>query len=572
MTDQGLSENWATLWEAFADAQPDHTAVVIGDHEQTWRELDDRAARLTTALADRGAGVGTRVAQLMFNCPEYLESAYAAFKLRATPVNVNYRYKAPEIAYICNNAGAEVLVFHGSLGERVAEARSMMPSVTTLVQVDDGSPLIDGAEWYREIVDVAEPAPRIERSGEDTLMLYTGGTTGNPKGVVWRHVDLFGALAFTSYSAAGIEVPTTPADVGRIAAELQSAGKSPVMLCAPPLMHGTALFLAIGAFVMGGTVVLLGGRSFDADELWRLVGRHRVTQLSLVGDAFARPLNEAIVRAGTDGLDLSSVARIVSTGATLSVEQKRAFQQAMPQVLIMDMIGASEGGPYALSMTMPGAEPPETAVFNALPNVVTIDPVTDALIPRGSTEPGMLGASGPMPRGYWNDESKTADTFRTIDGVRYTVPGDFATISEDGIVTLLGRGSVCINSGGEKIYPEEVEVAARRHPTVIDANVVGIPHERFGESVALVCSVSEPTGAEEIIATVKLTIADYKAPRHIVFVDEVYRAPNGKADYRWAKAHALALADAAGLSRVPSTSMDELLEAKEQSKAAQVEG
>lgn len=537
--ERGLSENWATLWEAFADAQPDHVAVVVGDHEQTWRDLDDRAARLATALAERGATAGTRIAQLMFNCPEYLESAYAAFKLRATPVNVNYRYKAPEIAYICDNAGAEVLVFHGSLGERVTEARTMMPTVTTLVQVDDGSPLVDGAEWYHEIVDAAAPAERIERSGEDTLMLYTGGTTGNPKGVVWRHVDLFGALAFTSYAAAGIEVPTTPEDVGRIAAELQADGKSPVMLCAPPLMHGTALFLAIGAFVMGGTVVLLGGRSFDADELWGLVAKHRVTQLSLVGDAFARPLNEAIARAGDDVPDLSSVGRIVSTGATLSVEQKRAFQAAMPQVMIMDMIGASEGGPYALSMTMPGAEPPETAIFTAPPNVVTIDPATNEVIPRGSDTPGMLGASGPMPRGYWNDEAKTADTFRIVDGVRYTVPGDFATIAEDGTVTLLGRGSVCINSGGEKIYPEEVEVAARLHPNVIDANAVGVPHERFGETVVLVCSVSAPTDEADVIETVKQSIADYKAPRRIVFVDEVYRAPNGKADYRWAREQAL---------------------------------
>ena len=545
MTDQdvgaaaGLNENWATLWEAFADAQPDHIAVVIGDQEQTWCELDDRAARLATALSENGAGPGTRIAQLMFNCPEYLESAYAAFKLRASPVNVNYRYKAPEIAYICDNAGAEVLVFHGSLGARVAEAASMMPTVTTLVQVDDGSPLVEGAEWYHEIVDAAVPAERVERSGEDTLMLYTGGTTGNPKGVVWRHVDLFGALAFTSYAAAGIEVPSTPADVGRIAAALQADGKSPVMLCAPPLMHGTALFLAIGAFVMGGTVVLLGGRSFDADELWRLVDRRRVTQLSLVGDAFARPLNEAIERAGSGGPDLSSVTRIVSTGATLSAEQKRSFQQAMPQTMIFDMIGASEGGPYALSMTMPGDDPPDTAIFTAPPNVVTIDPLTNQVIPRGSTEPGMLGASGPMPRGYWNDEAKTADTFRTIDGVRYTVPGDFATIAEDGTVTLLGRGSVCINSGGEKIYPEEVEVAARLHPSVVDANAVGVPHERFGESVVLVCSVSEPTDEAEVIAVVKRTIADYKAPRRVVFVDEVYRAPNGKADYRWAKDRAL---------------------------------
>ena len=297
-------------------------------------------------------------------------------------------------------------------------------------------------------------------------MLYTGGTTGNPKGVVWRHVDLFGALAFTAYMSAGIEVPTTVDDVGRIAAELQADGRSPVMLCAPPLMHGTALFLAIGAFVMGGSVVLLGGRSFDADELWDLVQRHRVTQISLVGDAFARPLNEALDAAERDGAlpDLSSVTRIVSTGATLSADQKRAFQRRLPNAVILDMIGASEGGPYAMSMTMPGQAPPETAVFTAPPNVVTIDPATGTVLPRGSVEPGMLAAAGPMPTGYWNDPAKTADTFRTVDGVRYTVPGDFATIAEDGTVNLLGRGSVCINSGGEKIYPEEVEVAGAQAP------------------------------------------------------------------------------------------------------------
>ena len=533
----GLSENWATLWEAFADAQPDHTAVVVGEYTLTWSQLDDRAARLATALGERGVGAGTRIAQLMFNCPEYLESSYAAFKARATPINVSYRYKAPEIAFICDNAEAEVLIFHGSLGDRVAAAVPLMPTVQTLLQVDDGSPLIDGARWYHEAVAVAAAAPRIERSGDDMLMLYTGGTTGNPKGVVWRHVDLFGALAFTAYASAGIEVPGTVADVGRVAAELQAEGKSPVMLCAPPLMHGTALFLAIGAFVMGGTVVLLGGRSFDSAELWDLVEAHRVTQISLVGDAFARPMNEALVASEAAGVrrDLSSVTRIVSTGATLSAEQKRAFQLRVPNAMIFDMIGASEGGPFAVSMTMPGQEPPATAVFTASPHVVTIDPETGKVLPRGSTTPGMLGASGAMPRGYWHDEKKTADTFRVIDGVRYTVPGDFAMIAEDGTVALLGRGSVCINSGGEKIYPEEVEVAARTHPTVIDCNVVGVPHERFGETVVLVCSVSAPTTEAEIIATVKSTIADYKAPRRVVFVDEVYRAPNGKADYRWAR-------------------------------------
>ena len=494
------------------------------------------------ALSARGVGSGTRIAQLMFNCPEYTESVYAAFKLRASPANVNYRYKAPEIAYICDNARAEVLVFHGSLGARVAEPVPMMPSVRALLQVDDGTPLIEGAQWYHEVVDAAAPAARVERSGEDMLLLYTGGTTGHPKGVIWRHVDLFGALAFSVYKAAGLDVPTTVDEVGRTAAAVRADGKSPVMLCAPPLMHGTALFLAIAAFVMGGTVVLPGSRSFDADEMLHLIQRHDVTQISRVGDAFARPLNTALDVAEQAGMvhDLSSLQRIVSTGATLSADQKRAFQRRAPQVMILDMIGASEGGPYAVSMTMPGQEPTGTAVFTAPPGVVTIDAMTGEVLPWGSETPGMLAAAGPMPRGYFGHEVKTAETFRVIHGIRYTVPGDFATIADDGTVTLLGRGSVCINSGGEKIYPEEVEVAARSHPTVVDANAVGAPHERFGESVALVCSVSEPTEASAVVATIKKHIADYEAPRHVVFVDEIYRAPNGKSDYRWARETAAA--------------------------------
>ena len=319
-----------------------------------------------------------------------------------------------------------------------------------------------GARWYHEFLEAAEPAPRIERSGEDYLFLYTGGTTGMPKGVMWRHVDLFGALAFTGYVSMGLELPTTPDEVGRVAAELNAAGRSPVNLCAPPLMHGTALFLAISAFVLGGTVVLLGERRFDADELWRLVEEHHVTQLSIVGDAFARPMVAALDAAEADGrtYDLSSVQRIVSTGATLSAEHKKAFQRQCGSAVIMDMIGASEGGPFAISMTMPGTEPTATAVFTAPPNAVVIDDETGKPAERGSGVVGVLAVSGAMPQGYYKDPAKSEATFRTIDGVRYTVPGDYATIAADGTVQLLGRGSVCINTGGEKVYPEEVEVAA----------------------------------------------------------------------------------------------------------------
>ena len=535
-----LSESWATLWEALADAQPDHVAVVVGDQQMRWRDLDHRAACLAGALGERGIAPDAKVAQLLYNCPEYLETVYAAFKLRATPVNVNYRYLSDEVAYILTNSDTEVVVFHGSLGDRLAGALERVPTLHTLIQVDDGSPLVDGAVWYHDVIDSAVPAERIERSGDDLLFLYTGGTTGMPKGVMWSHHGLFGALGFSAYLSAGLPVPTTAAEVGSVALGLNQAGKSPVNLCAPPLMHGTALFLAIGAFVMGGTVVLLGERRFDADELWRLVAANRVTQLSIVGDAFARPMVAALQAAEAAGTpyDLSCLQRIVSTGATLSAEHKVAFQQRAPQVTIIDMIGASEGGPYAVSMTLPGATPADTAVFSAPPNAVVIDDTTGLPAERGSGVVGMLAVSGPMPVGYYHDEVKTAATFRTIDSVRYTVPGDYATIDADGTVHLLGRGSVCINTGGEKVYPEEVEVAARSHPGVLDCTVVGVPDERFGEAVTLVASRTpgQPDATDDdVIAHVRRQLAAYKAPKRIVWVPQLVRSPSGKGDYRWAK-------------------------------------
>jgi fatty-acyl-CoA synthase len=544
-----LSESWATLWEAIADDLPDHTAVVVGDRRMTWQELDQRAARVASGLQGVGAGPGVKVAQLLYNCPEYLETVYATFKLRAVPLNVNHRYLADEIVHVLANAGAEVLVFHGSLADRVAEARARLPQLRAVVQVDDGSPLLDGALRYEDLVAASEPAAREARAGSDVLLLYTGGTTGLPKGVVWAHEDLWGALAFTGYVSMGLEVPQTAAEVGRVAAQLNAEGRSPVNLCAPPLMHGTALFLAISTFVLGGTVVLLGGRRFDPDELLRLVERERVTQISLVGDAFARPTVAALEAAEAEGrpYDLSSVQRVVSTGATFSAEAKRGLTSRQP-LAVIDMIGASEGGPYALNMTLPGQDPGETAAFTVAPNTVLFDDVTWEPIPPGSGRTGVLAVAGPMPRGYLGDPEKTAATFREIAGVRYTVPGDYAQIDADGTVHLLGRGSVCINSGGEKVYPEEVEVAARSHPGVADCNAVGVPDARFGEAVALVAARTpgQPAvTADEVIATVRQQLASYKAPKLVVFVDEIVRSPAGKADYRWARGVAASAVDGA---------------------------
>ena len=538
-----LNESWATLWEALAAKQPDHVAVVIGDTHIRWRDLDERAARIASLFTEFGVGHDAKVGQLLFNCPEYLETAYASFKVRASTVNVNYRYKAPEIVHVLSDSGATALVYHGAFSEVVEQARASLPNITLFLQVNGGDdlPLLPGAIDYDAAMASHQPMPPIQRSGADSLLLYTGGTTGLPKGVVWSHSGLFGALAFTGYASLGLPLPETIDDVSRVASELSGSGKSPVNMTAPPLMHGTAMFLAFSTFVLGGTVVLLGGRKFSAAELLRLVERERVNQLSIVGDAFARPIVEELERVESEGkaYDLSSLGRIVSTGATLSAEMKRALMKRATNTAILDMVGASEGGPFAVAMTMPGQDPVATAAFMVTPNTALFDDQTWEKIEFGSGRSGVLAASGSMPDGYFGDPDKSAKTFRVIDGVRYTIPGDFAEIDADGTVHLRGRGSVCINTGGEKVYPEEVEVAARAHPSIEDCVAVGIPDTRFGEIVTLVASRKSDISETDLIEYVKNQIATYKAPRRIIFVDAVYRSPSGKADYRWAKEIAL---------------------------------
>lgn len=534
-----MHPNFATLFEALARQEPDAEAIVHGGRRISWASFDDTASRLAAALSDGGVGPGERVALYLHNGPEYLELAYGAFKARAVPVNVNYRYRSGEVDHLLADADARVLVFDGALAEQVAGCRAV--DDRRLIQVDDGSAaLFEGATWYHDVVAGAGPADPVERSGDDDLILYTGGTTGLPKGVVWHHGDLFNTLAFSAYQAVGLAIPSTPEEAADAAAELRASGSAPRMLSAPPLIHGTALFLSMTAFLRGGTVILLPSGPFDAHELWRQVQAERVTDLAIVGEPFARPMVKALeeAEAGGEPYDISSVRIISSSGIGWSADTKRALR-ARGDMVMLDMLGASEGGPFATSMTMPGQQPPATATFTIAERAVLLDE-SGGEIPRGTDRVGLLAYKGAGPIGYHGDPAKTAETFRTIGGERYVVPGDMATVAEDGTVTFLGRGSACINTGGEKVYAEEVEEVLRTHPAVTDCYVVGVPDERYGETVTAVVQTGGAVTDGELVDHVRARLAGYKQPRHLVRVDELVRSPTGKSDYRWALARATA--------------------------------
>lgn len=538
-----LLPNWADLYEAIAALDPTAEAIVQGDRRITWGEFDDTTARLAAAMTGWGLQPGARVALFLFNGPEYLELAIGAFKARVVPINVNFRYRADEVRHVLADSGAEALVFDAAVADVVAElaAEGVLPE--HLVVVGGAADGVAGAGAYDDLVREHNPAASIDRDGDDLLILYTGGTTGYPKGVVWRHGDLFQTLSFPAYAAAGMETPTTAEGVAEATAALRAAGASPVLVSAPPLIHGTALFLAMAALLRGGSVVLLSSRRFDAEELWRLVETERVTDIAIVGDSFARPMVAALdARDERDEpVDVSSLRIISSSGITWGHETKAALHRRGPMVLL-DMLGASEGGPFATSMTLPGQEPPETATFTIADRAVLLAD-DGSLIPRGDDRIGVLAYTGAGPVGYFNDPVKTAGVFREIDGVRYVIPGDYATVDGDGRVTFVGRGSVCINSGGEKVYPEEVEEVLKTHPAVVDCNVVSVPDDRYGEAVAAVVQLDPAAGEvtdDELVAHVRSRLASYKAPRHIVSVGELVRSPTGKSDYPAARATALA--------------------------------
>ena len=519
--------NFADVWEAVSEVVPRAPAQVHGTRRITWEELDARANGVARTLVDAGAKAQDKVAQYLYNGPEYLESVFAAMKAGLAPVNTNYRYTEDELVYLWDNADVVAVVFHGTFTDRIEKVRDRLPRISTWLWVDDATgPCPDWATSYESAA--TSGGDRFSapwgRSGDDLFLLYTGGTTGMPKGVMWRQDDLFRRLN------AG-NIIRVPEDDGLDGVRKTIVGAGPVIIPACPLMHGTGAFTAMGTMAVGGCVVTLTQRRFDATELLDTVGRENVNVLAIVGDAFAKPILAAL-DAEPGRYTLSTLLAIISSGVMWSEETKRGLLRHHPTMMLIDAFSSSEALGMGTSVST-GSSAEHTAHFTLGPDVRVIDPETNADIAPGSGQKGVLALGGRNPLGYYKDADKTAATFREIEGVRYSIPGDYATVDADGSIQLLGRGSVVINTGGEKVFPEEVEEVLKRHPAVNDAVAIGIPDDRFGEAVtaAVELRAGQQAGEAELVDHVRAQLAAYKAPRHVRIVDSLGRSPSGKLDY-----------------------------------------
>jgi fatty-acyl-CoA synthase len=532
--------NLADLFEVVVDTVPDRPALVAGAVRRTYRQLDERANRFGHHLADAGVGPGAHVGILAYNRAEWVEAMIGCYKARLVPVNLNYRYVAPELRYVIDNADLDVLVYERALGPLLADSvTGDGPEIRPLhlLGLDDDSGVDEPRllphrpTGYEDALSKASPERAFgARSPDDLYVLYTGGTTGMPKGVLWRQEDIF----FAAMGGGGWgQPPIEQAD--ELAGRLNTDdATSVVMLVVAPLMHGNAQWVMWNCFMMGGTAVVYTGHQFDPDALLRLVGDERVVSIGLVGDAMARPLVDTLTSAPAGTYDTSSLAVVGSGGAMLSSTVKAELKRHLPHVLVMDSFGSSESG--AQGTVDDGAAGPR---FVMRDDTSVLDDDLRPLTP-GDGRTGRLARTGRIPLGYYKDPVKTAATFPVdADGVRWSVPGDLASVEPDGTIVVHGRGSTSINSGGEKIFPEEVEAAVKTHPGVFDAIVVGLPDERFGERVAVVVhprdSGTTPT-LEDLQSHCRAHIAGYKLPRQLLVVDAIPLTASGKPDGKAAKA------------------------------------
>ena len=543
--------NIADLFESIVDAVPERLAVVCGDTRLTFAELDARANRFAHALAAQGVKAGDHVGLYLYNSAEFLEAMIGAFKLRAVPININYRYVEDELFFLFDNADLVALVFPQDLAARATAVAPRVKKLKTLVQV--GGPTVKGALDYEDLLAKASAARDFApRTGEDLYIIYTGGTTGMPRGVMWHHQDVFFAgLQGGNAGGAPIEKPEELAQI--------AIGNSDPLtfLPAAPFIHGAAQWAALIGLYGGGKVVLVPGKSFDATVAARLIDEEKVNTLIMVGDAMAAPLVDALDAATASGkpADTSTLVVIASAGAVLSDTVKAGLNRVLPETMILNNFGATETGHQGTMY--PGSEAKGLLSFGSDGTTTVLGDDSKPLTP-GTGVIGRLARRGHIPVGYYKDPEKTAATFVTIDGERWVIPGDMATVEEDGRITVFGRGSVCINTGGEKVFPEEVENAIKSLPDVVDAVVVGVPDERWGQRVAAVLQVRP--GADVTLAALdahcRTKVAGYKVPRQLKIVDQIQRHPSGKPDYRWAATVARGTAPAAPTAR-PAASHEE---------------
>jgi acyl-CoA synthetase (AMP-forming)/AMP-acid ligase II len=520
--------NMADVWEMAADAVPEREALVVGDSRRTYAQLEERANRLADHLAGRGIGPGDHVALYLENCPEYIEAMLAAWKLRAVTINVNHRYVADELRYLLDNSDSVAMLTQPSLRGTVDAVSSELPEVRfTLVTGDD----------YEQALAAASPdRPDVPGRGDDDhYIIYTGGTTGVPKGVVWRHVDAFYACI------GGGDPMRMQGPVDRPDELPARIAEHPICyLPLAPMMHAAAQWTSLMWLFSGSKVVLMPG-PLDHDVVWRVIAAEQVNLMTVVGDSVARPLLDAWDAAQQRGepYDASSLFSFSNGGAPMAAATRERVFATLPHVMVTDGFGSSEAGAQGAMRVAAGERPAGSSLVRfdqpTKPTIV-VDLNGDEVVP-GSGVAGQVLAGGRLPLGYYNDPDRTAATFVQRDGERWLITGDMATVGADGAIELLGRGSVSINTGGEKVYPEEVEGALKAHPSVYDCLVVGVPDERWGSAVtAVVQPVAGATPTlEELAAHCKATMAGYKAPKRLIVVDAVVRSPSGKADYRWAR-------------------------------------
>ena len=531
-----MNLDFASVWEMISDIVPDNDALICGDEVVTWKEYDDKSSKIATALSAAGLQANSKAGLYLNNSNEYLIAQNAIFKIGGIPINVNYRYVAEELIYLLDNSDSEAVFYHACYSDRIKEIASSLPNIKVWIEVSDGTEShFPDALKYEELLDSSSPMERIHRDPETIYMLYTGGTTGMPKGVMYKQGE-FLVFLFRTLKAMGYDVPE---DINNLEEQIHNFKKDNTFirsLIGCPLMHGTGMWL--GAFLpllLGGTAITSRNLGFDADQMWTQVEDTQTSNIVIVGDAFAKPMLDALNNANNQGkpYDLSSVKVIISSGVMWSEEVKNGLLEHHDMQL-MDTMGSTEGGMGSSVSTRDN--PPKTAKFALNPGVVVIADDGEVLKP-GTDKIGLIGTSGLVPVGYYKDEKKSAETFREVDGIRYSFPGDYAKLEEDGTITLLGRGSNCINSAGEKIYPEEVEEAIKRNNEVFDCLVVGVDDPKFGQKVVAVVSLEDSKEIDEdnLVNATRQFIAGYKLPKKVIFVDEVQRAPNGKANYKWAK-------------------------------------